>query len=109
MAFTQEAWDALMTKYPPGTPVGGVVTSRHPFGVFVRLDALPEVPTLMEIIHFRVRETDPGHTIEFPSDYPSIGARARSPHPRLVPPPQGRAAYPAQPPRLESQALVSRR
>lgn len=75
MEFAQEDWDALMAKYPPGTPVGGVVTSCQIFGVFVRLDGLPDVPALLEIIHFKVNETDPQHRIEFPADYPPVGAR----------------------------------
>lgn len=75
MEFTQEEWDALMVKYPPGTPVGGVVTSCQVFGVFVRLDLLPDVPCLLEIIHFKINETDPHHRISFPEDYPPVGAR----------------------------------
>jgi ribosomal protein S1 len=75
MVFTQEEWDALMAKYPPGSPVEGVVTSCQVFGVFVRLDELPDVPALLEIIHFKVNETEPRHRIEFPADYPPVGAR----------------------------------
>ncbi len=78
MAFTQEEWDALMADYPPGTPVSGVVASCQVFGVFVRLDQLPEVPALLEIIHFAVREADPGHRFEFPADYPPVGARVEA-------------------------------
>jgi ribosomal protein S1 len=75
MAFTQEEWDSLMTEYPPGTPVAGEVTSCQVFGVFVRLDQLPEVPALLEIIHFAVTETAPDHRMEFPADYPPVGSR----------------------------------
>ncbi len=75
MEFTQEAWDELMAKYPPGTSVSGVVASRHVFGVFVRLDELPDVPALLEIIHFKVVETDPRKRIEFPADYPPVETR----------------------------------
>jgi hypothetical protein len=46
-----------MQAFPPGTPVWGVVTSCRVFGVFVRLDALPEVPALLELIHFAACET----------------------------------------------------
>ncbi len=73
--FTQEAWDDLMAKYPPGSSVDGVVASCPVFGVFVRLDELPEVPALLEIIDFKVIETNPRHRIEFPADYPPVGAR----------------------------------
>jgi ribosomal protein S1 len=75
VAFTQEEWDALMADYPPGTPVSGVVTSCQVFGVFVRLDRLPEVTALLEIIHFAVLEADPGHRLEFLADYAPVGAR----------------------------------
>jgi small subunit ribosomal protein S1 len=78
MPFTQEEWDALMARYPPGTPVRGVVTGCQVFGVFVRLDELPEVPALLEIIHFKVVETVPGHRIEFPADYPPVGDRVEA-------------------------------
>ena len=75
MEFTQEAWDDLMAKYPSGTSVNGVVASCQVFGVFVRLDELPDVPALLEIIHFKVIETDPRHRIKFPADYPPVGAQ----------------------------------
>jgi ribosomal protein S1 len=64
-----------MAKFPPGTPVGGVVTSCQIFGVFVRLDERPDVPALLEIIHFKVIESDPQRRIKFPADYPPVGAR----------------------------------
>lgn len=41
--------------------------------VFVRLDELPGVTALLEIIHFGIRSTDPQHRIEFPKDYPALG------------------------------------
>ena len=75
MSFTQQDWDSLMADYPPGTPVSGVVTSCQIFGVFVRLDQLPDVPALLEIIHLAIVEAAPNHRIEFPADYPPIGAR----------------------------------
>ena len=75
MTFSQEKWDALMAEYPTGTPVSGVVTSCRHFGVFIRLDQLPEVPALLEIIHFKVIEDKPTHRIEFPVDYPPVGSR----------------------------------
>ena len=75
LEFTQEVWNDLMARYPPGTSVSGVVASCQVFGVFVRLDELPDVPALLEIIHFRIRETDRLHRVEFPADYPPVGAR----------------------------------
>lgn len=53
VGFTQEQWDALIARYPPGTPGSGIVTACEVFGVFVRLDELPDVPALLELIHFR--------------------------------------------------------
>jgi ribosomal protein S1 len=78
VAYTQGEWDELVAKYPPGTPVAGAVTSCHAFGIFIRLEGLPDVPALLEIIHFRVRETEPDHRIEFPADYPSVGDRVEA-------------------------------
>jgi hypothetical protein len=76
--FTQEEWGEMMAKYPPGTPVGGVVTSCRIFGVFVQLDQLPDVPALLEIIHFKINEDEPQHRINFPVDYPPVGARVEA-------------------------------
>jgi ribosomal protein S1 len=78
MEFMQKEWDALMAKYPPGTPIGGVVTSRHAFGVFVRVDELPEVTAMLEIIHLKIREEEPQHRIKFPDDYPLVGSRVEA-------------------------------
>ncbi len=74
-SFTQEEWDALAAAYPPGTPVSGEVVSQALFGVFVRLDQVPEVTALLEIVHFSLLVADPRHRIEFPGDYPTVGAR----------------------------------
>jgi ribosomal protein S1 len=74
-AFTQEAWDALIAAHPPGTPVSGEVVSCQRFGVFVRLDQLPGVEALLEIIHFGLLVANPEHRIEFPADYPPVGSR----------------------------------
>jgi len=74
-AFTQEEWDVLIAAYPPGTPVSGEVVHTAMFGVFVRLDQLPEVTALLEIIHFGLLVGDPQHRIEFPADYPAAGTR----------------------------------
>lgn len=73
LQYTQDKWNQLISNYPPGTTVSGTVVEHQRFGVFVRLDDLPEVPALLEIIHFDVRESVPSHRIEFPADYPRIG------------------------------------
>ena len=78
MAFTQGEWGTLMANNPPGTQVTDMVSSCQVFGVFVRLDPLPEVPALQEVIPFAVIEADPEHRIESPADYPPIGARAEA-------------------------------
>lgn len=78
MNFTEEQWDALMESYPPGTPVSGTVIRCRIFGVFVRLDQLPAVPALLEVIHFGLLNADPQHSIQFPDDYPPVGARVQA-------------------------------
>ena len=78
MVFTQEEWDSLMGHYPPGTPVTGVITSCQVFGAFVRLDQLPDVTALLEIIHFKLIEDDPSHRIQYPADYPQVGSRVEA-------------------------------
>jgi hypothetical protein len=75
MNLTQQEWDALMASYPPGTPVSGVVVRCKIFGVFVRLDDLPDVPALLEVIHFRQVEAEPTRCIEYPVDYPTVNSR----------------------------------
>ncbi len=73
--YTQEAWDDLIAAYPPGTPVCGEFVCCQVFGVFVRLEQLPDVVALLEIVHFGILVADPGHCIEFPADYPPVGSR----------------------------------
>ena len=73
-AFTQQEWDALAAAYPPGRPVSGEVVSCQVFGVFVRLDQVPEVTALLEITHFGLLVADPHHRVQFPTDYPPVGA-----------------------------------
>lgn len=73
--FSQEEWDLLMATYPPGTQVSGEVVKAAQFGVFVRLDQLPNVTALLEIIHFGLLVGDPNHRIEFPADYPVVSTR----------------------------------
>ncbi|MEI8381380.1 MAG: S1 RNA-binding domain-containing protein [Planctomycetota bacterium] len=60
----------MSAAYPPGTSVTGEVISCQIFGVFVRLDQLPEVTALLEIIHFD-RMVD---AREYPANYPSVGS-----------------------------------
>lgn len=75
MRYTQAEWDKLIADYPPGTSVSGTVRACQQFGVFVLLDELPDVPCLLEIIHFGVNESFPRHPIQFPIDYPEVGSR----------------------------------
>ena len=48
----------------------GKVVSVHPFGVFADIGLDPGLSVLLEIIHFRVVEDQPGHGINFAEDYP---------------------------------------
>jgi ribosomal protein S1 len=64
-----------MARYPAGTSVSGSVADCQVYGIWVTLDDFPDVPALLEIIHFSIIQTDPDHRIEFPDDYPDIGAR----------------------------------
>lgn len=73
--FTQEEWDSLIAEYPFGTPVTGEVVSCQLYGVFVRLDQLPDVTALLEIVHFGLLVDAPKHHIQFPADYPTVGTR----------------------------------
>ena len=75
MEFTQEQWEELIARYPAGTPVSGSVAGCQVFGVFVRLDQLPDVPALLELIHFRQVEAEPDRRIEYPDDYPRTGSQ----------------------------------
>lgn len=72
---SRDEWNELIARYPPGTRVSGVVLSREPYGVWIELDQLPGVRALLEIFGFAVLESDPRQRIEFPDDYPEVGAR----------------------------------
>lgn len=71
--YSQKEWDELISKYPNGTPMSGKVCEQQRYGVWVILDELPEIPALLEIIHFKINETRPGYRIQFPNDYPATG------------------------------------
>ena len=73
--FSQSEWDSLIERFPNGTPVNGVVAACPVYGAWITLDDLPDVPALLEIIHFAICESDPDHRIEHPEDYPEIGTR----------------------------------
>jgi ribosomal protein S1 len=75
MRYTQDEWNRLIAGYPPGTSVSGTVRACQVFGVFVLLDELPDVPCLLEVIHFAANESSPCQSIQFPVDYPSVGER----------------------------------
>jgi ribosomal protein S1 len=66
-------WDELQATVPRGSYVKGRVVSVHPFGVFVDIGLDPGIPVLLEIIHFKVIEDQPGHRINLPDDYPAVG------------------------------------
>lgn len=76
--YTQEEWDRLAEQYPPGTRVTGSVSKQQLYGVWVTLDDLPDVPALLEIIHFEIVEADRENRIEFPDDYPDIDSQIRA-------------------------------
>ena len=75
MEFTPERWAELIERYPPGTPVSGVVIACKVFGVFVQVSALPDVTALLELIHFRLVELEPKQRIRYPVDYPPVGSQ----------------------------------
>lgn len=77
-SFSQEEWNTLIALHPPGTSVTGEVVHCALFGVFVRIDKLPEVISLLEVIHFGIRSAAPKHRIEFPKDYPAVGTRIKA-------------------------------
>ncbi len=106
-AFTQDEWDALVTAYPPGTPVTGEVVSCQVFGVFVRLDQLPEVTALLEIIHFGLLRVTLNTASSFRLTILRL-VRHRGPRTGLVPQAEGRATYAASTLGLEQQAAVGR-
>jgi ribosomal protein S1 len=70
---SQQEWDDLQATLPRGSLVNGRVVSVHWFGVFVDIGLDPRIPVLLEIIHFKVVEDQPGHRIRFPDDYSAVG------------------------------------
>ena len=72
MEYTQKQWNLLLERYPPGTPIIGTVSSILMCGAFVKLDELPDVPALLEVIHFLQVENEPNKRIQFPVDYLSL-------------------------------------
>jgi ribosomal protein S1 len=71
--LSHNEWEQLQTTLPRGSHVKGNVVSVHPFGVFVDIGLDPGIPVLLEIIHFKIRQDEPKHRIEFPQDYPKVG------------------------------------
>ena len=71
--MSQEEWDELQATLPRGSPVKGRVVSVHPFGVFVDIGLDPRIPVLLEIIHFKFRQDEPGHRFNSTEDYPAVG------------------------------------
>jgi hypothetical protein len=64
-------WEQLQTELPRRSEVKGKVVSVQRFGVFVDIGLDPCIPMLLEIIHFKIREQEPEHRINFPDDYPA--------------------------------------
>ncbi|MFF3085280.1 hypothetical protein ACFVRB_09550 [Streptomyces nojiriensis] len=48
-ARARAAWAATCEALPVGTPVTGEVIGRRPFGVFLRIDGVPDAVGLAEI------------------------------------------------------------
>jgi ribosomal protein S1 len=71
--MSQKEWDELQATLPRGSHVTGKVVSVHPFGVFVDIGLDSRIPVLLEIIHFKVIEDQPGHRINSTEDYPAVG------------------------------------
>jgi hypothetical protein len=44
-----QSWAATVAALPPGTHITGEVIGRRPFGVFIRVDGVPEAVALAEI------------------------------------------------------------
>ncbi len=72
-SVSQEEWGELQAALPRGSQVTGRVVSVHPFGVFVDIGLDPRIPVLLEIIHFKIRQDEPGHRINDAEDYPAVG------------------------------------
>lgn len=65
----------MIERFPPGTAVSGTVAACPVYGVWITLDDLPDVPALLEIIHFGIIESEPDHRIEHFKDYPEVGTQ----------------------------------
>ena len=68
--YSQQEWDELIERFPPGKPVSGIVAACPVYGVWITLDDLPDVPALLEIIHFAINESVPDNRFEHPRDDP---------------------------------------
>ncbi|MEV6431618.1 hypothetical protein [Nocardia sp. NPDC051463] len=47
--LARQAWPATVQALPVGTRVTGVVIFRQPFGVFIRIDGIPDAVGLAEV------------------------------------------------------------
>ncbi len=70
--LSHKEWDDLQASLPRGNQVRGKVISVHPFGLFVDIGLDPRIPVLLEVIHFKVRQDEPGHRIDSAEDYPAV-------------------------------------
>ncbi len=71
--LNQQEWEDLQASLPRGSRVRGRALSVHPFGVFVNIGLDRRIPVLLEIIHFKIIEDQPGYRICSPDDYPKVG------------------------------------
>jgi len=68
-----DEWEKLQASLPRGSQVRGKVISVYRFGVFVDIGLDPRIPVLLEIIHFKIRQDEPGQRINAAEDYPGVG------------------------------------
>jgi hypothetical protein len=62
----RESWAATVAALPVGTRITGEVIGRQPFGVFIRIDGVPDAVALAEITAMPRR-----------TDLPALGAFVR--------------------------------
>lgn len=69
--FTQDQWATFEQDYPPGTVVRGQVINVAHYGMYIRLDELPGIPALLEIIQMPHQVLP----VRYPDHYPALGDR----------------------------------
>jgi ribosomal protein S1 len=71
---SRKEWESLCRQFPAGTEVSGVVTRVELFGAFVRLDQMPDVTALLEVVEIG----EFSRTLNYPEDYPFVGQSLRA-------------------------------